>query len=194
MTCRWNQRYSQRELFRLANFLHSSQPSALVCHWLRILPILICLFRLRSKAGFLLLSGIIPRRPLRLLPLDKKKRPSRNFDIYLRPVLEEFRELFLTGSDCLLFSLLSLTLPSGMKVYDASVDKVVVSKAYLLYATADIRAFPHLNSQMSAPAIEGACDQCHIQGTRLHPDNRTIYPGAYRSVRQLSSHFLIFGT
>ncbi len=51
---------------------------------------------MRSKAGFLLLLGVIPRRPLRLLPKTKKK-PPRNYDIYLSVVLEELRDLFRTG-------------------------------------------------------------------------------------------------
>ncbi len=50
---------------------------------------------LRNKAGFLLLSGIMPRRPVRLLPPGKKK-PPRNFS-YFEVVLKELRELCETG-------------------------------------------------------------------------------------------------
>ena len=52
--------------------------------------------RLRNKAGFLLLTGVIPRRSLRVLPPSKKK-PPRNFDIYLEIVLEELRQLYVEG-------------------------------------------------------------------------------------------------
>jgi hypothetical protein len=68
----------------------------------------------------------------------------------------------------------------GLQVYDASLQKTVVSRAYILYATADIRAFPKINKQMQAPAIVGACDQCWQEGSRLPPDNRTVYLGFYR--------------
>ena len=76
---------------------------------------------------------------------------------------------------------------AGLEVFDASLERNVLSKAYLLYCTADIRAFPHLNSQMSAPAICGACDQCHQEGTRLPPDNRTVYLGYHRFLLSLFS-------
>jgi len=48
----------------------------------------------------------------------------------------------------------------------------------MLLAVADLRAFPKINCQMQAPALNGACDQCHIQGCRH--GNTTIYFGHYR--------------
>jgi hypothetical protein len=68
----------------------------------------------------------------------------------------------------------------GLQLFDASLDRTVKVRAYVLYALADIRAFPYINGQMSAPAKNGACDQCWQQGTRLHPDDRTVYLGFYR--------------
>ncbi len=151
--------------------------------------------RIRRRAGFLLLSGIIPRRPVRLLPKTKKK-PPRNFDIYLEVVLEELRELYNQGF-FFFFSYLSWSQAASffltrLEVMDASLGRTVQSRVYLMFCNADIRAFPHLNAQTSAPAISGACDQCEQQGTRLDPDDRTIYGGYYRFVFWCRSSFELF--
>jgi hypothetical protein len=153
------------------------------------------IFRLRNKPGFVLLNGLIPKR----VTQTKGKPPPRNYDIYLDVVLQELRTLYIKGPLLILlvrmfaffwFSLFFFLddtkdvnfsfvfVDSGIRVQDAQLGRSVVCKAFVLFAVADIRAFPHLNAQMSAPAFEGACDQCHQRGRRL--GSRMVYDGFYR--------------
>lgn len=67
-----------------------------------------------------------------------------------------------------------------MYVKDSWLNKELLVRVFLLFVNPDLRAVPHLNAQMTAPAINGACSQCEQQGTHLDPDKRTVYLGAYR--------------
>jgi hypothetical protein len=128
--------------------------------------------RLRRKAGFLLLCGVIPHRKV-------GKGVKRNLDIYLDLVLQEFSSLFHKGGNFFVLCLsLQLTKVSGFQVYDSLHEHDTISKVYVLFGTTDIRGFPLLNSQMSTPALNGACDQCEQEG--VSEAKRTVYPGYFR--------------
>jgi hypothetical protein len=133
--------------------------------------------RLRNKAGLLLLIGIIPHRKK-----EGKKKIERNFEPYFDIVLAELKELYLegTGSKGWQRCKADVSLSVGLICFDAALERNIVSKVYLLFATADLRGVPHLNSQMQAPCYNGACDQCRAKGVKLKGDKRTIYPELWR--------------
>ncbi len=88
--------YSFSRIFLLSFFL-SFFPSFFL-----FTPLLLCFFlcfglvdRLRNRSGFLLLAGVIPRRPISLV--QKGQPEPRKFDIYLDIVLQELRQLYLEG-------------------------------------------------------------------------------------------------
>lgn len=131
------------------------------------------------RKGFILLLGIVPRIPSRLR-VPKGERKPRFYDIYYKPILDELRDLYSQGATFETHLVLLLLFVLGVLVFDSWLEKQVTVRVFVCFATLDLREVPNVTAQMQAPALVGACTQCHQLGCSCPPDKRTVYLHAYR--------------
>jgi hypothetical protein len=76
---------------------------------------------------------------------------------------------------------------TGLKVYDASVNKEIEVRCELLFATADLRGLPDLICNRQSPCYSGACHRCCIVGQKRQVTRLRVKPKPKRKAAPVPS-------